>query len=79
MSYQPHPFSWAPAGGLRHASTDTRPRKGYPTGFVVATLCGYQLAAENTTLAWLWDKCPACNDKVHGRANTPTPHAVGAK
>ncbi|MGI8311086.1 zinc finger protein [Saccharopolyspora sp. ASAGF58] len=77
--YQPHPFHWAPADGKRHASTDPKPRKGYPTGFVVATLCGYQLAVENTTLAWLWETCPDCNAAAHVLAEVPMPPTVGAR
>ncbi|MBB5159440.1 zinc finger protein [Saccharopolyspora phatthalungensis] len=76
--YQPNPFHWVPADGQRHASTDPKPAKGYPTGFVVGTLCGHQLAAENTSRSWLWPTCGTCNDKADGLANTPTPTAASA-
>ncbi|QIZ39278.1 hypothetical protein FDZ84_05175 [Saccharopolyspora sp. ASAGF58] len=75
----PHPFHWVPADGKRHASTDPKPHKGYPAGFVVATLCGYQLAAESTTLSWFWETCPTCNDKAHALANTPMPPVASAR
>ncbi|MBB5160058.1 hypothetical protein BJ970_007659 [Saccharopolyspora phatthalungensis] len=79
MMYRPHFFSWVPADGLRHASTDAKPFRGYPTGFVVATLCGHQLAAENTDLAWFWETCRTCDDKAHELAKTPTPPAASAR
>ncbi|WP_168584098.1 hypothetical protein [Saccharopolyspora sp. ASAGF58] len=46
---------------------------------VVATLCGYQLAVENTTLALLWETCPDCNAAAHVLAEVPMPPAVGAR
>ena len=51
-----HPFHWAPAGGARHASRDSKPTSGnYPTGTFVTTLCGSYLAADNSDMAWLWE------------------------
>ncbi|MBB5156409.1 zinc finger protein [Saccharopolyspora phatthalungensis] len=77
--YQPHPFHWVPADGKRHASTDPKPAKGYPSGLVVATLCGHQLAAEKTDLAWLWETCRTCDDKAHALAKASTPPAASAR
>lgn len=68
----PYPFHWVPAGSTgdptaskRHASLDTRPGGGYPTGMTVATLCGFQLSADNSTAAWTWDTCVACDAEAH--------------
>ncbi|MBB5159985.1 zinc finger protein [Saccharopolyspora phatthalungensis] len=76
--FRPHPFHWVPAEGKRHASTDPKPFKGYPTGFVVATLCGHQLAADNSEPAWFWEMCAACDVKARDLAKTPTPPVGGA-
>ncbi|MGI8308790.1 zinc finger protein [Saccharopolyspora hattusasensis] len=77
--YRPHPFSWVPADGQRHASIDARPGGGYPTGVCVATLCGHQLIADNTDRAWLWETCPDCNAAAHVLAEVPMPPAAGAR
>ncbi|MCI2421839.1 hypothetical protein MOQ72_30830 [Saccharopolyspora sp. K220] len=66
-----HPFHWTPAQGQRHASLDTRPGGGYPTGMSVKTLCNQQLTAENTDLAWLWLTCPDCDVEAHRLAGVP--------
>ncbi|MBB5152500.1 zinc finger protein [Saccharopolyspora phatthalungensis] len=79
VMYQPHPFHWVRADGKRHASTDPKPRMGYPTGCVVGTLCGHQLAAENTDPAWLWETCRTCDDKAHALAKASTPPAASAR
>ncbi|WP_184727526.1 zinc finger protein [Saccharopolyspora phatthalungensis] len=76
MRCAPQPFDWAPAEGQRHASTDARPGSGYPTGFVVATLCGYQLRADNTEPAWRWETCATCKAKARKLSQAP---AVGAR
>lgn len=73
VMYRPHPFSWIPACGKRHASADTKPLGGYPNGFVVATLCRHQLPADNSDVAWLWETCPECNVKAHELAGIPMP------
>ncbi|GGI80879.1 hypothetical protein GCM10011581_17810 [Saccharopolyspora subtropica] len=71
MPYRPHPFSWVPAVGQRHASTDAKPAGGYPTGMTVQTLCGHQLIADNTETAWLWETCPECNAAARVLAGLP--------
>ncbi|MGI8308802.1 hypothetical protein [Saccharopolyspora hattusasensis] len=42
-------------------------------------MCGHQLIADNTELAWLWDTCPDCNAAAHVLAGVPMPPAVGAR
>ncbi len=70
-----HPFHWAPAGGARHASRDSKPTGGnYPTGTFVTTLCGSYVAADNSDMAWLWETCAACNKTAHALAAVPTAH-----
>lgn len=71
--------SWVPADGARHASIDTKPTGGYPTGMCVQTLCGHQLIADNTELAWLWETCPDCNAQAHKLARCPMPPVAGAR
>lgn len=58
-----YPFHWVPAGGARHASTDARPdgALAYPSGTGVRTLCGADLVADNSEVAWLWSTCADCN------------------
>ncbi|MEV0697236.1 zinc finger protein [Saccharopolyspora sp. NPDC050389] len=69
--YRPHPFSWVPAAGQRHASTESRPPGRFPTGMAVTVLCGEHLRADNSELAWLWSTCPLCNEKAHLLAGIP--------
>ncbi|QIZ35436.1 zinc finger protein [Saccharopolyspora sp. ASAGF58] len=78
-TYRPRPYSWVPADGLRHASTDARPLGGYATGVVVETLCGHQLRADNTDIGWLWETCAGCNAKAHELAGVPIPPVVDAR
>ncbi|WP_188989866.1 zinc finger protein [Saccharopolyspora thermophila] len=58
-----YPFHWVPAAGQRHASLDAHPdgALAYPSGTGVRTLCGSQLTADNSKLAWLWETCAECN------------------
>ena len=51
LMYRPHPFSWVPADGQRHATADVRPPGGFSTGLVVETLCGQQVQADNSDMA----------------------------
>ncbi|WP_190819464.1 zinc finger protein [Saccharopolyspora pogona] len=60
-----HPFDWVPAEGERHASLDSRPGGGYPTGMAVLTLCRKQLSADNSQLGWLWSTCRDCSAEAH--------------
>ncbi|MCI2422028.1 hypothetical protein MOQ72_31810 [Saccharopolyspora sp. K220] len=60
-----HPFHWVPAEGQRHASLDSRPGGGYPTGMAVSTLCEQRLSADNSELGWLWSTCGDCNTEAH--------------
>ncbi|WP_263254086.1 zinc finger protein [Saccharopolyspora rosea] len=69
--YRPHPFSWVPADGQRHATADVRPPGGFSTGLVVETLCGQQVQADNSDMAWLWETCPTCNVRAHELAGIP--------
>lgn len=61
----PYPFHWVPCAEERHASLDTRPGGGYPTGQSVTTLCGGPLTVDNSTLGWLWPTCADCNTRAH--------------
>ncbi|MCI2421603.1 hypothetical protein MOQ72_29635 [Saccharopolyspora sp. K220] len=66
-----YPFHWVPAGGARHASLDPHPDSAfcYPSGIGVRTLCGQQVTADNSVLAWLWSTCPDCNDEARRLAD----------
>ncbi|RKT84092.1 zinc-finger [Saccharopolyspora antimicrobica] len=71
-----HPFHWVPGEGERHASLDSRPGGGYPTGMGVTTLCGKELLADNSEFGWLWSTCRACNAEAHRIAgSTPAPRS----
>ncbi|MDA3624906.1 hypothetical protein OU415_05625 [Saccharopolyspora sp. WRP15-2] len=63
-----YPFHWVPAEGERHASLDSRPGGGYPTGMEVSTLCRKQLSADNSEVGWLWSTCRDCNLTAHRMA-----------
>ncbi|MEV0704202.1 zinc finger protein [Saccharopolyspora sp. NPDC050389] len=65
-----YPFHWVPAEGRRHASLDSRPGVGYPTGMEVSTLCEQRLLAEDSELGWLWSTCGDCNAEAHRIAGT---------
>lgn len=61
-----HAFHWVPASNQRHASLDTKPANGnYPTGMCVETLCGYEIGADNSEMAWLWPTCSDCHERAH--------------
>lgn len=68
--FRPHPFSWVPAEGKRHATTDAKPRYGY-RGTRVRTLCGRSVFAEDSDVAWLWPTWPGCNEGAHDLAEVP--------
>ncbi|MEV4729762.1 zinc finger protein [Saccharopolyspora sp. NPDC049426] len=75
-AYRPHPFSWIPAEGYRHATAGKRPAGGWRNGEVVGTLCGVEgLAASLGTAAWLWETCSECDVRAHELAAKPV---VGA-
>ncbi|MGI8307861.1 hypothetical protein [Saccharopolyspora hattusasensis] len=38
--YRPHPFSWVPADGARHASAEKRPAGGWPDDVLRCVLDG---------------------------------------
>ncbi|MEU5853203.1 zinc finger protein [Saccharopolyspora shandongensis] len=67
QTFQPYPFHWVPAAGLRHASTDARPEGSlaYVTGTSVSTLCRQELSADNSEIAWLWPTCGGCDTEAH--------------
>ncbi|MDA3644529.1 hypothetical protein LZ318_23130 [Saccharopolyspora indica] len=69
--YRPHPFSWVPAEGQRHASSDQRPAGGWPDDTEVTTLCSQQVRAATGDLAWLWPTCAACNTEARKLAGFP--------
>jgi zinc finger protein len=71
VAYKPHPFHWVPADGRRHASADERPGNTYADGTEVGTLCGRQLVADNSTVAWFWETCPDCDVRAHALAGVP--------
>ncbi|WP_168584997.1 zinc finger protein [Saccharopolyspora sp. ASAGF58] len=71
--YRPHPFSWAPAAGQRHATTDQRPAGGWPDGAEITALCDRHVRPESGELAWLWPTCPECNKAAHVLAGIPMP------
>lgn len=71
-TFRPHPFSWIPADGYRHATADKRPAGGWRNGEAVSTLCGDEdLAASLGTAAWLWETCSECNVRAHELAAMP--------
>jgi hypothetical protein len=69
--YRPHPFSWCPADGERHATTDKRPPGGWPNGTEIRALCGKQVHSANFVEAWLWTTCADCNIEAHELAGVP--------
>ncbi|PKW14139.1 zinc finger protein [Saccharopolyspora spinosa] len=77
--YRPYPFHWVPAEGARHAIADQRPAGGWPEGETITVLCGSEVAADNSELAWLWDTCPDCNAGRTCLAEVPMPPAVSAR
>ncbi|SFS82313.1 zinc finger protein [Saccharopolyspora flava] len=68
--YRPHPFSWVPAEGQRHATTDPKPRQGYD-GVEVRTLCLKRVTVDNSDIGWLWPTCSSCNTGAHELAGVP--------
>lgn len=75
--FRPHPFSWVPADGRRHATTDAKPRGGYH-GNRVQTLCDRRVCVDNSDIAWLWPTCPECNTSAHELADVPMIEPGGA-
>ncbi|MEV5538637.1 zinc finger protein [Saccharopolyspora shandongensis] len=67
----PHPFRWQPGDGQRHATRKLRPRGGFPVDAQIETLCGKQITADNSDVAWLWTTCPECNRFAHELTGTP--------
>ncbi|GAA4889879.1 zinc finger protein [Saccharopolyspora cebuensis] len=59
--FRPHPFLWVPGAGERHASAIAARRHGE----VVTSLCGNEIRADDSVLAWLWRTCPACDAEAH--------------
>lgn len=71
-AFRPHPFSWIPADGQRHATVDQRPSGGWRNGELISTLCGNEgLEASLGTAAWLWETCSECNVRAHELAAVP--------
>ncbi|GAB2734109.1 hypothetical protein GCM10027174_03570 [Salinifilum aidingensis] len=73
MTYRPHPFSWCPGGGARHATTSHRPQ----TGTEVTALCGSAVTADHSDVAWLWPTCAECNAAAHDMVGTPKARRSG--
>ncbi|RKT82702.1 zinc-finger [Saccharopolyspora antimicrobica] len=73
--YRPHPFSWVPAAGARHASAEKRPAGGWSDGTTLTALCDQKIQAESGELAWLWATCPGCSKAARVLAGMP-PTAV---
>ncbi|WP_461157855.1 zinc finger protein [Saccharopolyspora tripterygii] len=69
--YRPHPFSWSPGEGRRHAIGEARPPGGWPDGTEITALCGDGIRTDNSTFAWFWPTCPDCNVKAHHLARSP--------
>ncbi|RKT86195.1 zinc-finger [Saccharopolyspora antimicrobica] len=69
--YRPHPFSWVPGEGERHATTEERPPGGWPKGVEVPVLCGKQVEPVSSVEAWLWTTCTSCNVEAHEVAGVP--------
>ena len=68
--FRPHPFSWVPADGQRHATTDAKPRYGYHA-IRVRTLCDLRVLVDDSDVSWLWPTCPGCNEGAHELAEVP--------
>lgn len=71
--YRPHPFSWVPGDGRRHAIGEARPPGGWPDEAEITALCGDDVHADNSTFAWFWPTCPDCNVAAHRLADVPMP------
>ncbi|TDD87267.1 hypothetical protein E1202_16965 [Saccharopolyspora karakumensis] len=71
--YRPHPFSWVPGDGRRHAIGEARPPGGWPDEAEITALCGDDVRADNSTFAWFWATCPDCNVAAHRLADVPMP------
>ncbi|WP_406690718.1 zinc finger protein [Saccharopolyspora sp. ID03-671] len=74
MSYRPHPFTWCPSNGSRHATAQTAPREGER----FETLCGEPATADRSDQAWFWQTCAACDARAHHLAGLPMPPTQSA-
>jgi hypothetical protein len=60
---EPHPFSWFPLAGQRHA-IDRRNRK-VPLDSPMRTLCGATYPrGQDGDMEWLWPTCQPCWDET---------------
>lgn len=67
----PHPVAWVPAEQVRHASTAAKSKgSDYPTGTEVKTLCGLNVIAVNSDVAWLWPTCANCYTAAREKTNS---------
>lgn len=70
----PHPFTWVPAAGQRHASTDPLPSGSgheYPADVTVRSLCGREVVSASGELPWLWLTCAECDDEARAIVGAP--------
>lgn len=77
----PHPFSWVPGGGARHATTDPRPPGSgcvYPAEVAVSALCGTEVTTAAGELSWLWATCPGCDERARAMVGAPSRAAIRA-
>ncbi|MHA6802919.1 zinc finger protein [Salinifilum ghardaiensis] len=71
----PHPFSWVPGQGARHATTDPRPPHSglvYPPDVPVSALCGRAVTTAGGVTAWLWETCPECDERARALVGAPS-------
>lgn len=69
MTYHPHPFTWCPGSGARHAANHIAPQHGGQ----FEALCGQLLTADRRAEAWFWSTCPPCDARAHELAGVPMP------
>ncbi len=68
----PRPFTWVPAAGHRHASSDDKPpSREFPPDTNVATLYGRVVVSAAGDLAWLWPTCGDCDEQARALVAMP--------
>lgn len=73
----PHPFTWVPAEGHRHASRDDvpSPAREFPPDMSVMALCGRQITTATGDVAWFWPTCFDCDERARTLAGLPSREA----
>ncbi|WP_139274115.1 zinc finger protein [Saccharopolyspora flava] len=71
MTYRPHPFTWCPSTGARHATTEVTPNDGN----TFRALCGESPVANRNAEAWFSPTCTTCNTRAHELAGILLPPA----